>query len=593
MVDPVRRGAALMATSWKARRTTMAWRRRVVGTTLATAFAAGGVPVAFGQSTDAAKLLIDQGNYWQANRRGDLAAQAWRKLLQLHPNQAEGLYGMGLVEADRGHADLAQGYLDTLRKTAPGSALIGTLASRLGQGAPPAPPSPQEMQLREARQLAQAGQPAQATQHYREALDGKTAVATPQVTLEYLQTLGGTAEGWDEARRGLEKLAHDHPGDARASLALAQHLTYREATRREGVRQLALLSTRADVGAAARASWRQGLIWLGARASDAAAYQAYLKEVPDDAAVKARFDAIVQQERAQEQAARANSAAAAGNAAANARGRAVAAGFAALQKGDLDTATARFTDVLADHPSDTDALGGMGVLRLKQEKFADAQQLLERASRGPNPGRWRAALSSATYWTLVGSASIARQAGDTGRARDLLERAIRLDPNDVTAQNALGDVLLAARDPQGAEAAYRMALRRQADNPDAIRGVVGALSQQGRAAEALQFAGRLSEQERQRIGGLGALRAQQQQAGARTAEQRGDLATARTDLENALLNDPQSPWIRLDLARVYHKLGALANARSVMDGLVASNPDLPDALYASALLYAELGDWDR
>ncbi|MGI4860809.1 MAG: cellulose synthase subunit BcsC-related outer membrane protein [Janthinobacterium lividum] len=202
-------------------------------------------------------------------------------------------------------------------------------------------------------------------------------------------------------------------------------------------------------------------------------------------------------------------------------------------------------------------------------------------------------MSSATYWTLVGSASTARQAGDMGRARDLLERAIRLDPNDVTAQNALGDVLLAAHDPQGAEAAYRMALRRQADNPDAIRGVVGALSQQGRAAEALQFAERLSEQERERIGGLGALRAQQQQASARTAEQRGDLATARTDLENALLNDPQSPWIRLDLARVYNKLGALANARSVMDGLIASNPDLPDALYASALLYAELRDWDR
>ncbi|MGI4860808.1 MAG: tetratricopeptide repeat protein [Janthinobacterium lividum] len=375
-----------MATSWKHRRT-LAWRGRVVGTTLVTAFAAGGVPVAFAQSADAAKLLIEQGNYWQSNRRGDLAAQAWQKLLQLNPNQADGLYGMGLVEADRGHAGLAQGYLDKLRKVAPGSALIDTLASRLGQGAPPAPPSPQETQLREARQLAQAGQPVQATQHYRAALDGQTAVATPQVTLEYLQTLGGTAEGWDDARRGLEKLAHDHPDDARVSLALAQHLTYREATRREGIRQLAPLSTRADVGAAAKASWRQALIWLGARASDAPAYQAYLQDDPDDAAVKARFDAIVQTQQAQEQTARANRAAAAGNAAADARGRAVAAGFDALQKGDLDTATARFTGVLADHPNDADALGGMGVLRLKQEKFADAQQLLERAARGPNPGR--------------------------------------------------------------------------------------------------------------------------------------------------------------------------------------------------------------
>ena len=560
-------------------------RRTVLSASLVTAIAAlsvtQAIPTAFAQqlaNSDPARLLIDQGNYWQANKRGDLAAQAWQKLLAINPNQPDALFGMGIVEADRGQMAQAQGYLDRLKKAAPNYASIGTLASRLGQ------PTPTDSKLADARQLAQSGKTGQAAQRYREALAGKTM--TPQLALEYYQTLGGTSDGWDEARRGLEKLAHDNPDNNRIALAYAQHLTYRESTRRDGIRLLSGLSTRSDVGDAARASWRQALIWLGARGSDTGAYQADLKVVPDDAAVKARLDAIAQQE----QSARVTAAASAGN---DARGRAVAAGFDALQKGDLDTATARFQGVLADHPNDTDALGGMGVLRLRQEKFSDAQQLLERASRGPNPGRWKSALASASYWSLVNSATASRQAGDNAKARDQLERAIRIDPNEITAQNALGDVLLAAGDPKGAEAAYRMVLRRQSDNPDAIRGVVGALTQQGRADEALQFAGQLSEQERQRIGGLGTLRAQQQQAEGRAAEQRGDLATARTDLENALLNDPQSPWIRLDLARVYRKQGALTNARSVMDGLLASNPDMPDALYASALLYGELSDWNR
>ena len=528
---------------------------------------------------DPLKLLVDQGNYWQDHQRGDLAREAWMKILAVAPNNPDALYGMGIVEADQRHNDLAAGYLRKLKQVAPGYAGVATLAGRLGQQAP------QDTRLTEARRLAAAGKPDAAVARYREIM---AAGQTPSVdvSLEYYQTLGGTSQGWDEARRGLERLAHDNPDNHKVALALAKHLTYREATRVDGIRQLAALSNSADVATDARASWRQALIWLGARPADTGLYNAYLQAVPDDAAIKARLDALNQQE----QTARAQGAA---GVAASARGKAVASGYDALQGGDLDLATQRFQAILAANPNDTDALGGMGVLRLKQEKFSDARDLLERASRGPNPGRWRSALNSATYWSLVEDASKARQGGDGAAARRLLERAIKIDPNEPTAENALGDVFSAGGDAKAAEAAYRMVLRRQADNPDAIRGLVGALAAQNKSEEALQFANQLTAQQRERIGGLGTLRAQQQQVQGRKLEESGDLAGARTALENALLNDPDSPWIRLDLARVYMKQGFLTNARSVMDGLLVSHPDLPDALYASALLYGELGDWNR
>src|SRR3989344_6071625 len=88
------------------------------------------------------------------------------------------------------------------------------------------------------------------------------------LALEYYQTLGATAGGWDEARRGLNRLAQESPEDPQIALALAQHLTYRESTRREGIAQLARLAGRADVGKAATESWRKALAWTGNRSAD-------------------------------------------------------------------------------------------------------------------------------------------------------------------------------------------------------------------------------------------------------------------------------------------------------------------------------------
>lgn len=247
--------------------------------------------------------------------------------------------------------------------------------------------------------------------------------------------------------------------------------------------------------------------------------------------------------------------------------------------------------MLATSPNDTDALGGMGIAALKQEHFAEARNYLERASRNGNPARWKTALDSATYWTYTSDAIGARSNGEFAKAKSLFERAIAMNPSDVTAQVLLGEMLLANRDAAGAEQAYRMALRRQADNPDAIRGLVGALAAQGRGDEALQFANRLNTEQQSKAGGINRLRGEAQAAQARAAEAHGDLGSARSLFEDALLNTPDDPWLRLDLARIYVRQGAVANARSMMDGLLAAHPDMTDALYASALLSAETQDW--
>ncbi|HEV3424819.1 MAG TPA: cellulose synthase subunit BcsC-related outer membrane protein [Paraburkholderia sp.] len=536
-------------------------------------------PAAFAQakaSGDPLNVLIDQGKYWQAHHRGDLAEQAWQKVLRIDPKQPDALFGMGMVLADRKDGSGAQQYLARLREAAPNYPNIDELGRRLGES------SLRDQSVNDARRLQQSGQSASAVQEYQRALAGKPA--TPELQLEYYQALAATPQGWDQARRGLQQLAQQNPDEPRYALAYAQHLTYRDVTRRDGIARLEKLSGDSAVGPAARKSWRQALLWLDARPSDAPLYQAYLQSAPDDAAVKARFDSMVQQDQAARERAQQN-------AAVDAHGHTIADGFAALDRGDLGTARAKFSSVLASSPNDGDALGGMGIAALKQEHFSEARDYLERASRNGNPARWKNALLSATYWTYTSDAIGARSNGEFAKAKSLFERAIALNPSDVTAQVLLGEMLLNNGDPAGAEQAYRMALRRQADNPDAIRGLVGALAAQGRGDEALQFANQLNTEQQSKAGGIDRLRGEAQAAQARAAEARGDLGAARSLFEDALLSNPDDPWLRLDLARIYVRQGAVANARSMMDGLLASHPDMTDALYASALLSAETQDW--
>ncbi|WP_250493215.1 cellulose synthase subunit BcsC-related outer membrane protein [Caballeronia sp. GAWG1-1] len=552
-------------------------RQRTLAIRIAALFAAAAPAIAIAQtSADPLNVLIDQGKYWQSHKRGDLAEQAWQKVLRLDPKQPDALFGMGMVLADRKDGSGAQQYLAQLRQVAPNYPNIDDLGRRLGET------SARDQTVNDARRLAQSGQSASAVQEYKRAIGGKPA--TPELQLEYYQALAATPQGWDEARRGLEQLARQNADDPRYTLAYAQHLTYRDSTRRDGIARLAALSNDSTVGAQAKKSWRQALLWLGARASDAPLFQAYLQGSPDDAAVKARFDSMVLQDKEARERAQAG-------AVVDARGRTVAEGFAAVDRGDLVAAQARFSSVLASDQNDADALGGLGVIALKQERFAEARSYLERASRAGNPARWKDALTSATYWTYTSDAIGARSNGEIAKAKALFERAIATSPADVTAQTLLGEMLLANGDPKGAEAAYRMALRRQADNPDAIRGLVGALAAQGRGDEALEFANKLNLEQQAKAGGINKLRGDAQAAQARAAEARGDLGTARSLFEDALLNSPDDPWLRLDLARIYVRQGGVGNARSMMDGLLAAHPDMTDALYASALLSAETQDW--
>jgi tetratricopeptide (TPR) repeat protein len=513
---------------------------------------------------DAKTALIEQGNYWQSMGRTELAEESWRKLLSIDPRSADAMYGMSQVELARGKPEPARGWITRLHAAHPDD------PRGAPQGAQSGTP---QTDLQRARAASKAGRTAEAIQIYR-AIFANRPPPEP-LAVEYYQLLGGTPQGWEEGRKGLDQLVRDKPDNLGYKLALAQLQTYREPTRREGIRSLKALSTQPGVGVAATAGWRQALIWLDARQADAPLYTEFLAAHPDPA-VQARLDGL----RA------ARSAAAPASPAAQPLGE----GFKALDRGDTATAELRFQQALKAEPGDAEALGGLGLIRLRQKRFAEAQQLLEQAAKRAGGGKWASALQSATYWNLVGQANAARARGDTRTAQGLLERAVKIDPRESVGQVALADLRLAAGDYAGAEQGYRRALDSKPNDTQALRGLITTYSRQGRSDEAMALSQRLSPEQARQIGSLQDVKVEAARAKARAQTEAGDNAGAQRTLEDAMLAAPDSPWVRLDLANIYRRQGLMIQARGVMDGLLMSQPDMPDALYASALLAADAGD---
>ncbi|WP_162580875.1 cellulose biosynthesis protein BcsC [Variovorax sp. PBS-H4] len=463
--------------------------------------ALGTGPVA--AQADARAALADQAIHWQSIGRLELAEASWRKLLSADPQSADALYGLAQVALARGEVEPARAWLARLRAAHPSDARAIQLEARLGR------PGGQAADLQVAREAARAGRTSEALQAYR-ALFGERA-PPEALALEYYQLLAGTPEGWEPSRRDLEQLVRNRPERQDFRLALAQLQTYRETTRREGIRTLAELARQQPAGTPAREAWRQALLWLDARAADAPLYRDYLA-LQADPAVAQR---LAQLGEAPPQAPR------------PAPPNPVQQGYAALDRGDLATAERRFDEALRMRPADTDALGGLGLVRLRQQRFAQAEDLLGRASRN-GARRWASALRSASYWNLLGQATAARERSDFAGARELLERAVRIDPAEPAAREAMADL------------------------------------QRTRDAQA--------------------------RAQARQQRDAGDLAGARLTLEAALVEAPGDAWLRHDLALLYRRLGLAAQARELTQAWPPAQRDTPEALYVQALLAADEGD---
>jgi tetratricopeptide (TPR) repeat protein len=528
--------------------------------------------VAFAQDPAVEARLIEQGQYWQTRSNATRAAEVWQKVLLIDPAQVDALYGMGLIGVKQNKPQQAQEYLARLQALSP----VPWLAVQLEQDIALSQPQNQAL-LDEARRLADAGERNKATAVFRQFFNGRSPEGS--IGREYYTNLGFNGADWPEARKGFERLIRQNPDDSILALFFAKHLARREDSRVEGIKALQRLTQRVDIAGDADQSWRMALVWIGPPdAAQAPLFEDFLRVHPDDQEIRDQLNKGRQQQ-------------------ASAKGSGwqqdplVARGLKALDKGDTADADQAFSARLKIKADDADALGGLGVVRQQQNRLAEAEQLLTRATRQPGGARWKSALDNVQLWGELQQARDLQSKGQTARAQALLAQAERRDPSSVDVRLTRADLQAQAGQLDAAQAGYRQVLATQRNNPQAIRGLVNVLAQSGQADEALRLLDTLSVAEQAKLGDSGRFKALRATQVARLAEQRGDVRAAQNALRDAVKFDPDSVWTRFDLARLYLKTDEATKARALIDDLLKTHPNDIDALYTSALLSVEMGQW--
>lgn len=523
------------------------------------------LPVAAMAQENAEAVLLDKANYWRLKDRPDLAAEALNKLLEINPNNPDALFQYGELSVQQNKPADAQRYLAKLQQVAPDSPHIADLqaAIRAGKIGP--------SDLSEARRLAQAGQLSDSVKKYQEVFRGPPPSG---YGIEYYMTLAGTPDGWDEARQGVEKLAQQSPNDAQVKLSLAELYTYREPTRTQGIAMLAQLSKNPVVSANAVQAWKQALTWLGGTPSAKPLLQQYLAQFPQDADIQQLLADIKNQP--------------AGGTVAQSQA------YTDLKNGNLAAAERQFAADLRANPNDPQAIAGLGLLRLRQQRFAEARDLLSRAIKAA-PDQQKSlgpAYNSAMFWSRVEDAKRAAAGRNYAAARAILTPILAHPSADQWgAEMVLADVETKSGQYAAAEASYRQVLRWRPGNPDATLGLANALRAQNKTADLTQLTSRMSPGERAAFekSSSGGGEAEKLRNEAKAASANGDNALAVSKFQAAIAADPKSPWVRLDYARYLAGQGNTAQAFTVVDPAASGNS--PTSIMVAAMFDSQQDRW--
>ncbi len=541
------------------------------------------------ETDGASHVLAEQGQFWQARGDQARAAEAWKKLLLVEPESAQALYGLATAELKGGSPGQARAYLERLRKAHPDSPLLALLEQdlRLHEGNNMAV-------LEEARLLGASQELDEALAKYRQALGGGTPVG--DVGREYYGYLGYTEGGLQEAIAGLRRLAAQSPGDPQIQLLLARHLARNESTRLDGIRRLANLSRRADIGSDAAESWRDALAWLGPPQPEAQPlFTAYLESHPDDDEMREQLEQGVAaaKKRAADAARREGEGAKQAPPRPDPLRRRTDAAMKLLESGDTGRARAEFEAVLAQRPDHSEALGGLGIVAMRAGDWRQAHDYLTRARRGN--AAWQSSLDAVQYWIDVEDAQALLGAGKPAEARKLAQRAARQNPREPAAQRILADILAQEGNTAQAMAAYRALLDRSPNDAQLRYRLASLHLRAGDSAEASRL--------------LDALLAanpddpQALYASARLASERGQWRAAYDTLERipvtqrtaAMDQLHEAARSRIDLARAAELIqaGRKAEAMDLLGRLQSGSQTSNEVLGGIAQMYLQLGETER
>lgn len=512
--------------------------------------------------------LLSGARMWASKNRPDMARQLVDKLLAMDPYSPEGLGALGDLALREKKTDEARRILETLRTRHPGHKVtkeLETLVRVYG---------PDREKLSQMRLMARAGRKAEAADVARELFpDGPPELGG--LALEYLQIMGSGTKGGGESVRQLGKLYQD-TGESRYRLAQLEMRMYGGENPTAVVREIEALAKQPDVNAQQLQDlWRRAVDRLPNTSANLPRVRTFLQRYPADQAMVDRLAAMQQAAERAERAARDPA-----NIARN-------AARIALDQGHTELAEDQLQTVLALRPTDGDSLGNLGLIRLRQGQHAQAQELFGQAFALTRQGKWKELQATARFWGFLRQADAALEKNELAMAADLAGRALAMQPQSAEALTTLASIRDLQGDRTQAETLYQDALKAEASNSSAYKGLAGLYARTGRSGEALALLAKASASDPAMGEKLVGAQADILAAQADEHMQAQRLSAAMRTLESAIVLTPDDAWLRHRLARLYLRLNLPREALSVMDdGIARATPASVATSDRSAMHYA-------
>ncbi len=426
--------------------------------------------------------------------------------------------------------------------------------------------------LTQATILLKSGKPAEAHALLKEKFpkgppDGDLAVG-------YYRIIASTPGGWDEARAGLEALVRSDRKNVQYALALDALLGSKKATRDEAFSNLAALyNVRKVDKQRVLQVWREALNAQEPGTDLIPYYEDYLRIDPHNQEITGRWQA--EKEVLLER-----------NRIANdplLRRRQV--GLDLLDKGNIAAAEQPLQDTLKALPNDYLALGGMGVIRMRQGRYEEAITYYQKAlALNPeNSGKWKSLIATSQYWLQIHQAEDARDKKNFPLALEKIRAAITLEPQGAEALAVLGTIEADRGNSREAEKQFREALNIEADNGIAIRGLVQLLIDSGKQKEALALINAQAPQNSPEGKRYDYLRVKILSAQADDFIAKGRRDEAIAYLLQSLKLEPLNPWLRFKLAGVYEDGGLQDKGLSLMKEGLRLAPNDSEMINANVL----------
>lgn len=390
----------------------------------------------------------------------------------------------------------------------------------------------------------------------------------------YYKIIANSPGGWNEARAGLEGLVKSDPKNLQYTLALDSLLGAKPETRDLAFQNLAeTYKVRKVDKQRVLQVWREVLNAQQSGPELIPYYEQYLKLDPHNQEITGRWilekDALEERKRI----------------ASDPVLRRRQLGLDLLDKGDIAGAEAPLMDTLKERPKDYLALGGMGLIRMRQGNYEEAVTYYQKAlALNPeNGGKWKSLISTSEYWLQIHQAEDARDKKNYLLAMEKIRSAIQLEPQGAEGFAVLGTIEADRGNNKEAEKQFKEALSIEADNGIALRGLVRLLINDGKREEALALINAQAPANSSAGKGYDYLRVKILSSQADDLVSKGQGVAAIPYLQSALQLEPLNPWLRFQLAGVYESLGSVDKGLDVMKEGLRLAPNDPEMTNANVL----------